>query len=181
MVDLKALSPLQEMTPVTIGGVTLKEVAPGRMTTIAPYRGKSRQASEALKAAHGLAMPEANRSLASGEVRVIWFGRDMALLLGPAPDAGLAAHAALTDQSDAWAVVTLEGRGAADVLARLCPLDLRAGVFQQNQTARTELQHMLASITCLEDGRYLIMVFRSMAQTLIHDLKTAMEAVAARD
>jgi sarcosine oxidase subunit gamma len=60
------------------------------------------------------------------------------------------------------------------------PVDLRAAQFGPGATARTELAHMAASVTRLEDGAFLVMVFRSMAQTLLHDLKSAMEAVAAR-
>jgi sarcosine oxidase subunit gamma len=39
---------------------------------------------------------------------------------------------------------------------------------------------MMASITRIGAQSFQIMVFRSMARTLVHDLKTAMEAVAAR-
>ena len=108
------------------------------------------------------------------------FGREVALLMGPAPDASLAAHAALTDQSDAWIVVRLEGAGARDVLARLTPIDLRDSVFKRGHTARTELAHMMASLTRVGPQAWQIMVFRSFAQTLAHDLKTAMQGVAAR-
>ena len=96
------------------------------------------------------------------------------------PDPTLAGHAAMVDQSDGWAVLRLEGAGAAEVLARLVPLDLRAPQFRRGHTARTELQHMMASLTRLGPDAFLIMVFRSMARTLVHDLTSAMEAVAAR-
>ncbi len=39
---------------------------------------------------------------------------------------------------------------------------------------------MQASITHLSDGTYQIMVFRAFAETLVHDLKAAMQGVAAR-
>ena len=40
-----------------------------------------------------------------------------------------AAHAALTDQTDGWASLTLTGPHATDALLRLVPLDLRPAAF----------------------------------------------------
>ncbi len=74
----------------------------------------------------------------------------------------------------------LEGERAAEVLARVTPIDRRPEVFKRGHTARTELQHMMASITKTADDTFLILVFRSFADTLLHDLRTAMEGVAAR-
>ena len=180
MADLIAKSPCDGLLPVTVGALTLTEETPGVMTTVAPYNGKEKALSTALEAAHGMAFPAANRATGKTGNRAVWFGRGMALLMGPAPDAALAEHAALTDQSDAWTVVRLEGDGAEDVLARLVPADLRASQFKRGHTARTELAHMMASVTRVGPQAFQVMVFRSMAKTLVHDLKTAMEAVTAR-
>ncbi|MDZ7708965.1 MAG: hypothetical protein U5K36_01705 [Roseovarius sp.] len=79
--------------------------------------------------------------------RALWFDHAHVMLMGPAPDPGLAEVAALVDQSDAWAVVRLDGDDAADVLARLTPLDLRKEHFKRGHTARSELAHMPAAIT----------------------------------
>jgi len=180
VVDLTSMTPLDGMAPLAIGGVTLREVDLGRLTSVAPYKGKDTALGEALKAAHGMGWPAPNRATGKDGARAIWFGQRMALLAGPEPGAGLADHAALTDQSDAWTAVTLEGAGAAEVLARLVPLDLRASVFKRGHTARTELQHMMASVTKTGEESFLILVFRSMAATLRHDMQVAMEGVAAR-
>lgn len=180
MVELVAKSPLDNMAPLAIGTVTLSEADPGRLTSIAPYKGREKALSEALRAAHGMAAPAPNRATGREGARAIWFGRAMIMLQGPAPDAGLAEHAALTDQSDAWAVVRLDGADAADVLARLTPIDLRPSAFRRGHTARTDLQHMMASITRAGDTAFQIMVFRAFARTLLHDLQTAMEGLAAR-
>lgn len=181
MVDLIAKTPLDGLSPMTIGAVKVSEVAPDVMTSIAPFKGQDAALSAALKSAHGMAAPGPNRATGKEGVRTIWFGQRMLLLMGPTPDAGLAKHAALTDQSDAWAVVRLEGAGALDVLARLTPIDMRPQVFKRGHTARTELLHMMASITRVGDQAYQIMVFRAFGKTLLHDLETAMEGVAARD
>ena len=180
MVDLVAKSACDGLLPVSHGTVTLSEVTFGYLTSISPFKGQDAALSTALKEAHGMALPAANRGTGKDGARAIWFSRGQAMLIGPAPDASLARFAALTDQSDAWAVVRLEGAQAEDVLARLVPVDLRKTTFKRGHTARSYLMHMMASISRVGDQAFQIMVFRSMAGTLVHDLETAMVAVAAR-
>lgn len=175
---LTATSPCAGLLPRTVGTCTLTETDLGLLTSVAPYKGNA--ISEALKAAHGMAFPAPNRTTGKDGARAIWFGRELALLAGPAPDATLANHAALSGQSDAWACVTLSGDDARAVLARLVPVDLSPASFKQGHTARTQLGHMTASITRTGNDSFLILVFRSMAATLVHDLVTAMESLAVR-
>ena len=180
MVELISRSACAGLLPLSVGDFTLSEVDPGVMTSLAPYRGQDKALSGALKAAHGMAMPAANRSTGKAGARAIWLSRGQVVLVGPAPDAALSDLAAMTDQSDAWAVVRLDGPGGEAVLARLIPIDVRAKTFKRGHTARTDLGHMMASVTRVGDHAFQIMVFRSMAQTLVHDLKSAMEGAAAR-
>lgn len=102
------------------------------------------------------------------------------MLVGPAPNWSLKNEATVVDQGDAWAVVKLEGAGAEDVLARLVPVHVRMARFKRGHTARTMLGHMTVSVTRVGERAFQIMVFRSMAKTLVHDLQRAMESVAAR-
>ncbi len=180
MDKLIAKSPCAGLLPLTIGDVTLTEEEAGAMTVLTPRKGKAEAAAEALAKAHGPAWPEPGRATGPAGARAIWFGHDEVLLMGPDPDKSLGQHAYLVDQSDAWAAVRLEGEGTEDVLARLVPIDLRPEVFKRGHSARTQLFHMSVSITRLPDGAFLILAFRSMAASLVHDLKRAMEAVAAR-
>ena len=180
MVELIAKSPFDGLLPLTIGQAELSEVDLVQMTSIAPYKGQASVVSTALKEAHGMAAPAPNRATGKEGARAIWFGNDMMLLQGPVADGELAKHAALTDQTHGWATVRLEGADAAQVLARLTPIDLRDRHFKRGHTARTELAHMMASITRIGPQSFQIMVFRGFAETLVHDLKTAMRSVAAR-
>ncbi|RKF16537.1 sarcosine oxidase subunit gamma [Roseovarius spongiae] len=180
MIELTARTPFDGLLPIEAGALRLSEAAPARMTSLAPYRGRDKALSEALKAAHGMAFPAPNRATGREGARAVWFGQRMALLIGPEPDAGLTEFAALTDQSDAWAVARLEGEGAAEALARLAPLDLREGAFKRGHTARTELGHMHASLTRISGESWRIMVFRAFARTLAHEMREAMQSVAAR-
>ena len=168
MAKLNAKNPADGLLPLTEGEMTLTEVEAREIWSIAPYPGAS------------AGIPSSNRSTGKEGARMIWAGRDQALWIGTnAPDAKLSETAALTDQSDAWTVVRLDGQGSGDALARLTPLDLRDSQFKRGHTARTLVSHMTAQITRTTKG-FEIMVFRSMAGTLVHELHVAMQSVAAR-
>ena len=68
---------------------------------------------------------------------------------------------------------------AGEVLARVCPLDLDPGQFPTGRTARTEVAHMMGSVTAIADG-FEIRVMRSFAGTLIHDLEQTIRSLAAQ-
>jgi methylglutamate dehydrogenase subunit D len=178
--DLIAKTPLDGMPALTIGTVTLEEIDLGTLTSIAPYSGQTEALGNVLKTAHGMDWPAPNRSTGKDGARAIWFGRELAMLAGLDPDPALSVHAALTDQSDAWTTVRISGAQVENVLARLVPLDLSAGMFKRGRTTRSLVQHMNGSITRIGTDSFMIMVFRSMAGTLLHDLRRAMESVAAR-
>lgn len=180
MAELIARSPCGGLLPLTVAEISLTEEAATTLTSITPYRGQQMAVSKVLQTAHGLSFPEPGRMTGMEGARAVWFGHGQMMLIGPEPDQSLRDVAALTDQSDAWAVVRLEGRESERVLARLVPVDLRAAVFKPGQTVRSQLMHMAVAVTRVGDQTFQIMAFRSMAVTLIHDLKTAMEAVAAR-
>lgn len=180
MADLITKTPLDGVEPRTIGTVTLAEVDLGVLTSIAPYKGQAETLSAAFKSAHGMAWPAPLRATGKDGARAIWFGKDMVMLAGPEPDAALNAYAAMTLQSDAWTSVTLSGTDVEAVLARLVPVDVSASSFKRGHTARTQIQHMNGSVTRIGADTFLLMVFRSMAGTLLHDLERAMESVAAR-
>lgn len=180
MVDLIAQSPCEGLLPVDAGGVTLAEAAPDFITSIMPHDGKRAALNTALKAAHGMALPADGRTSGRAALRAVWTGRGQYFLIGEAAaDASLAEMASLSDQSDGWALLTLEGDAAADVLARICPLDLRDGSFKRGDTARSEVAHMMAVVTRSARG-FEIMVMRSFARTAVHHIIGAMRSVAAQ-
>lgn len=179
MAELKARTPCGDLLPLTLGEATLEELDLGHVTSVMGF-GDEASVSKALEAAHGVAFPKPNRTTGKDGTRCIWFGRNQALLIGPEPEAPLTEQAALVDQSDGWCAVSLSGSASEDVLARLVPVDLRAGHFKRGHTARTQLGHMMASVTRTGANSFMILVFRSMAATLVHELGTAMQAVASR-
>lgn len=179
MVKLIAKSATEGLLPVTIGDTTVMDVTPGEMTSVAPFRGQQKALSTALKENFGQALPNVGRSLGKDMARIIWFGRNQWMVLGPCAPAPLVDNAALSDQSDGWVVLRLKGALARDGLSRLTPLDVRDSQFKLGHTARTEFQHMMCSITRTGARQFDIMVMRSMAKTAVHDLKSALERAAA--
>ena len=167
MVDLIAETAVTGL-PVTHGRATLAAFDPGLVTAIAPYPGRVVPG-----------FPAPGQVLAAGGGRMVWAGRDTAFLLGaPAPDLG--DLAAVTDQSDGWAWVSLSGRDAVAVLARLTALDLRPAGFPPGSSARATINHLQVLLIRTAPDGFQIAGFRSMARTLVHELDSAMKAVAAR-
>jgi len=175
---LIAKSACDGLLPVSMGALSLTEIDYGNVTMVAPFRGQEAAVSDALKAAIGAGFPAANRALGKAGARVVWSGLGQALVLGPTvTNTG----AALVDQSDAWACLALEGDGAAAVLARLTPLDLRDGAFKRGHAARSLLGHMTCLFIRTGDARYEMLVFRSMAKTAVHEISRAMQSVTAQE
>lgn len=177
MVRLIAKTACDGLLPVTIGGIVMAEAPPVAITSVAPLSGQEKAVSEALKSAIGAAFPAPNRVTGKAGARAVWSGLGQALVLGQAVNI---ANAALTDQTDSWACIVLEGADVPAVLARLCPLDLRAATFKRGHAARTLLGHMTCLILRTGAARYEVLVFRSMAHTAVHELTRAMTSVAAQ-
>jgi sarcosine oxidase subunit gamma len=177
VVDLKAKTPCDGLVPLEKGTCRLTEVTPPVMSLLAPLPGAAPAVEAALQAAHGLGWPAPGETRRAGTAQILWFGRETALLCGVEPGADLGSHALVTDQSDSWAIVLLEGEAADDVLARLVPVDLRS--LSHGGILRTMLGHMNVAIERRETG-FAVFGFRSMAGTLVHEIADAMGSVAAR-
>lgn len=173
MAELIAKSPLAGQGLVAHGDVTLSEWALGPVTSIAPFPGQGKAIAAALKPL-GLVFPAPNGVSAQGDARLVWTGRGQAFLIGAAAG-DWSDMAAITDQSDGWVGLSLQGTGAQDVLARLVPLDVRA----MGACARSTLGHMPLILLKGADG-FQLLTFRSMAKTAWHELETAMKLLAAR-
>lgn len=179
MDKLQASQVWDGLLPMEIGAVRVAAYDLGVLTSLSPY-GDVAPVTEILQSAHAMALPQAGSATGKEGARCIWFGIREVLLAGPHPDPRLAEHAAVVDVSDGWVGVTIDGSVGVDVLARLVPVDLRAHVFKRGHTLRTQVGHMNASITRLGPDRLLVLVFRSMAGTLVTELRHALEAVHAR-
>lgn len=176
VVDLVAKTPAEGLLPVTMGGLNLREVVLGVMISLAPFKGQDVQVEKLL----GGALPKVGRSVSKAGQEVVWFSQGQYLVIGGAVDMLLVKHAALTDQSDAWCAITLEGVGSEAVLARLVPVDLRAGTFKRGHALRSQLGHMPLHITRTGKDAFRLMTFRSMAGTMVHEVAHKIRLLSAR-
>jgi sarcosine oxidase subunit gamma len=176
--SLIAKSATAELLPISWGGLNLSEYPIDRITAIAPYNGREKAVGAALRKI-GLDWPAPNQGLSAKGGTCLWSGRQQAFLLHAKP-IGLESIAALTDVSDGWVALTLEGANAAEALARLVPVDLGPGNFAQGVVARTALGHMMVLIHRVGLQSFTLLVFRSMVVTAVHEIEVAMRAMAAR-
>tara|TARA_B100000768_G_scaffold71391_1_gene68424 strand:+ start:142 stop:693 length:552 start_codon:yes stop_codon:yes gene_type:complete len=179
VVELSFLSATGSELPIKIGNVSATEVN-ASLHLVAPFHGKSTQAAKVVNNEMGLDWPGIHELKRKGKSYAFWFDHNHIAFMGKAPLAKLARVAAVTDVSDGWCIVDVCGNDVRDVLARLTPLDIRKKYFKTGMTQRSMIMHAQASISCVEKSQFRLMVFRSMAQTLLHDLTTAMKSVAAR-
>ncbi len=167
--------------PFEAGGITVTGIDLAEMISVSPQTGMQDQVSKTLEKAVGVGLSDIGKWQAAGDVTVIWTGRGQWFVVGPEglsdKLAKLSGRAGMTGQADGWAVAQVTGKGALEVMARLCPLDFEA--MQVGDAARSEFQHMQSVIRVIEGG-FEVMVFRSMARTFVHDLKGAMTSVAAQ-
>ena len=158
--------------PITLAGTTLAEAPMTQITSIAPFPGQTTGVGVAL----GLDFPAPNTVTTLDTAKLVWAGRDLAFLIGATAPEGL--PAAVTDQSDAWVSLALQGPQAVAVLARLVSLDLRHA--KAGQCYRTGLNHLPLILIVDAPDAFTLMTFRSMARTAWHELHDATEKVAAR-
>ena len=179
MVNLIARSLCEGLLPISIGLIELTEVIIEKAYSVAPFQGQEKAVSDVLIKTTGVGFPEPNRALSNGGARSVWVGGGRALIIGvDLPD--LTDMAAVTDQSDGIAAITIVGTEAEAVLARLVPLDLRENTFKNGTTARTYVNQMPASVTRLNSKSFEVMTIRSMARTLVQEMTEAATRCATR-
>ncbi|MFC2967814.1 sarcosine oxidase subunit gamma [Acidimangrovimonas pyrenivorans] len=154
------------------GYVTVREVGPQGMITLRGDLGATRL-KEAVKAAVGTEVPDTRRIEMVGEKGAGWMSPDELLLWLPYAEvpATLAAltaalkgeHALAIDVSDARAVFRIEGAGAREVLAKLCPVDLSPAVFGPGELRRTRAAQVAAAFWMDAEGGFTLVSFRSVA------------------
>jgi len=176
VVELIATSPASGLLPYAKGAANLREIVLDKVTSIAPFAGQS----AAVETGLGLSLPKIQRSSVKSGQEVVWFSQGQYFAIGFDVPSTLSEIAAMTDQSDAWCAIELTGAGSEAVLARLVPVDLRAGVFKRGHVMRSQLGHMPLHLTRTGGDTFRLMSFRSMAGTMVHELTRAMDLLHAR-
>lgn len=88
----------------------------------------------------------------------------------------LAAHAAVSDQSSAYAILRLRGAEARELLQRGVSIDLHPNTFQPGAAAVTDIAHIGVILIASHNNGFDVAIFRSYAGSFWHWL-----SVSARD
>jgi len=131
----------------------------------------------------GIELPDGARRIAAASVAVAGIGPGTWLFTHanagnafiPALKSVVGDAGSVADQSDAYAVLRLAGATLRETLAKLVPVDLHPRAFGVGAVAGTLLGHIGALLWRLEDDPqgypvFEVAVYRSMAQSLWHDL-----------
>lgn len=130
----------------------------------------------------GVAFPAQGKITMDGASGIAWMSPDEVLLLVPHDKVagGLATldkvlkneHHLASNVSDARAIFTLSGSFAAEVIAKLAPVDLHPDTLKPGDIRRTRLGQVAAAFWTQEDGTFTVVCFRSVADST-HQLLTA--------
>ena len=157
--------------PVHRTFIILSEIEAIKITSIAPFANQTDNVSAQLTDAIGIALPEDGWSVRTEDAELIWSQMGQWFLFGP--EVALVG-AALTDQTDGWSGLSLRGDGVMDVMARLCPVDLRP--LQPGQVVRTECAHRMSVLVRREDGIDMF-VMRSLARNMLDHVMVAIDRI----
>ncbi len=154
------------------GFAEVEEIGPLGMITL---RGalSSKVLAGAVKGAFGLGLPAARRIVGAGDRFAAWMSPDELLLVMPYAEVaavltGLAErlqgeHAMAVDVSDARAVFRVRGARAREVLAKLSPVDLAPGHFDQGEVRRTRAAQVACAFWMSGEQEFTLVAFRSVA------------------
>lgn len=189
MPELIATTPLGGYAK-TFGATTLAEPQGLAIVSLACPRGGDEAFEAALSSVFGLDLPAPGASVTDGAARLVWMAPDQlfALFRRDTPDAATSiadrmtaaetgGAAYLTDQTDNWCALTIDGPEARAALERICPLDLHSAAFPEDAAARTVMEHMGALIIRTGADRFMLLSTSSSAPSFLHAIEVSLRNV----
>ena len=141
---------------------------------------------KAIKAATGCDVPTQRAVLHNADKGVAWMSPDELLVLVPYEDADKTvailtksfgkAHFLAENVSDARAVFQIKGPNAAEVLAKVCPVDLSPAAFKPGMIRRSRLAQIAAAFWMVDADTFQLVCFRSVADYAFGVLTTCAES-----
>lgn len=138
---------------------------------------------DAVQQSVGHGIPDPRQALMGEGTAALWMAPDELLLICPyaeAPGRLASLEAALAGQhflavnvSDARAHLHVEGSGAREALAKLCPVDLSPDAFTPGMVRRTRMAQIAAAFWLDDAGTFHLICFRSVSDYAFNILKTA--------
>ena len=146
----------------------------------------STEVAAAVKAATGADVPDVRKIVSGDKGQVAWMSPDELLVLVAYEDAVAtvevmtkelgSSHSLVVNVSDARAMFRVSGEAAADVLAKVAPVDLSNDAFAAGDFRRTRLAQVAAAFWKTEDGAFELICFRSVGQYVFDLLRVCAES-----
>lgn len=156
-----------EAAPHGFAGVTLRERPGLTLATVSAFKGREAELAEAVRSAFGLELPAGPKRAVSGDVAFVGAGPGKWFAVASNAADFAALPAAVADQSDGRAVLSVSGPKARETLATLIALDLHPRAFTVGDAALTHAASIAIHLWQVDEApTYEIAVFRSYAATL---------------
>lgn len=170
------------------GDVSLTAPDALAIVAVALPLGAEENAKKAIRSAYGAALPDIGRMALSRDEKttLMRLGSDLAFVLFSCetPDAEarvagkLGDAAYVTDQTDVWCALKIDGPGSRAALERICMLDLHADAFTDGAVARTVMEHLGVIIARTGTDSFLLLSASSSAKSFLHAIETSVENIA---
>ncbi|MGB7184383.1 MAG: sarcosine oxidase subunit gamma family protein [Burkholderiaceae bacterium] len=178
-----------------LDGLLLAEVADCAVVSVAIPLGGSLSLGDRLHAVYGVDMPAAGKSATSSpttadtnttkNTKILWLAHDLMFFIVEQAYTGgftetlrnLGHTAYITDQSDAWAILSISGLRSREALERICPIDLHPDKFQCGDVARTLMEHHDVIIFRDNDDSFILLSPASSAQSFLHTIQTSIRSI----
>lgn len=146
------------------------------LASLAAAKGKREALAAAIQEKYGVMLPSTPQRVEGNGIAILWAGPDQWLVMAERTNGRdlevelkpvVAGLAAVTDQTDARAILRISGPRAREVLAKGVPIDLHPRVFAPGSVAITHASHIGVILWQLDAApTYELAVFRSFAQSL---------------
>lgn len=183
---LRALSAFDGFSQ-TMGATQIREITPVTIVSIATPLGGHQKLTTLLEKTIGLPLPsigEIHRFEQSLAVLGLQSDQCFMVSFAEQPDpantlkSSLGDAGYLSDQSDSWVILEIDGPLSRSALERICPIDLAKGVFTENTVARTSMEHL--SVIIEHPGPLCFRLYspRSSAHSFLHAITLSLSNVS---
>lgn len=174
--------------PASYEGIHLSAFQPPAIVSMATPNGADDALATVLQTAYGIELPAVGRAAISAKdsATFLRLAQDQMFVLFVAPATGkptdairtaIGDAAYLTDQSDSWAALRIEGPQTRAALERICALDLHVDKFTPGTVARTAMEHLGVIMLCEAPDKVLMLSARSSADNFLHAVETSVRNV----
>ncbi len=180
--EFSANTPLDGFTR-QYANTEVKEVSDIAIVSIAKALDDNGATAQLMQSHYGAQWPEPGKSSSGDKDQSTWLGlaHDQCFALiedqnGTAYNAALSVFdgsAYCTEQTDSWAILSINGDAAVSALERICPIDLHESAFPASSVTRTVMEHLAVIIYCVGHNHYWLMSPASSAQSFLHAVDTS--------